>query len=107
MFIVRIIKEIIHERQLTNDNLKLEDLPYVLSLEAMICEISKHAVDVKEMYVAQAHSLWNHTAKLLPISPVLRRRRARLSLNDATKLFEYLEIIGLIGIGSSSENKKY
>lgn len=105
MFVFGMVKNIFSKINFYNEDLRLENLPYILTLETMSHEIKCSDIeeDVKNVYMAQAQSLWNHISYLLPISPVLRGRRARLSLNDAAKLFDYLEIRAL----KSSTIQKY
>lgn len=73
--------------------LSAEDLPYVLTMEAMETVINGLDVDstTKEVYLSYARSLRDFIMKAYPISPILFARRSPLSICNAAKLFEYLE----------------
>lgn len=82
-----------------------EDIPHILTMKAMTQVIENQDMDdsSKEVYLSHAKSLRKYVCKVLPISPVLIGRRAVLSLDDAAKLFEYLETRAL----RSSTSQKY
>lgn len=74
-------------------SLSAEDLPYILTMEAMETVINGLDVDssTKEVYISHARSLRSFVEKVYPVSPVFKGRRCLLSLSDAATLFEYLE----------------
>lgn len=76
-----------------DQKLSAEELPHILTLETMEKIINEEDVDhtTKKVYLSQARNLNHFMMKAYPISPVLKGRRGRLSLNDAAKLFEFLE----------------
>lgn len=95
VFVMAVIKEIIEsfsEKHL-QERLKLEELHYILTLEAMCSIINEQDIEhhIKERYLSEARSFIDFFRKEFSISPVLMGRRARLSLNDAAVFFDFLE----------------
>jgi hypothetical protein len=75
------------------ETIRAEDLPYILTIEAMESVIN--ALDVepetKRVYLSHASNLRDFLLQASPITQGCSGRKARLSLTDIEKLFEFLE----------------
>lgn len=87
-----IVKEELQKR-CSEDELTAENLPYLLTFEILEEAIQRKDIDqqTKSFYIDQANNLCAFLMKAYPVSPVLIGRRARLSLCNAAKLFDYME----------------
>ncbi len=83
----------LYSRLPKDKKLLAEDLPHILTLEAMEKIINEEDLDpaTKKIYLSHARNLRLFIKKAYPNSPVMKGRRGRLSLSDAAKLFEFLE----------------